>query len=287
MAKGKLKRISDYSPKRPRAVFIIVFILFMIYALSLIFPFFYIINNSLKTNYEFLTRVWYLPQKPNVENYRLIFQEYNILSMFGFTLYFAVVGTILSIFTSATMAYLLSKFKFFGSSFLFVVAITFMVIPSLGTTAAAYQLMNNLRLIDNPVLIMVTYCGPFGAYFLLLYGYFKGVAWDYAEAAKIDGAGNFTIFFRIMMPQAVAGLTAVAFMQFIGIYNDYFMPYMYLPSIQTLATGLQSLSINASNTGAYTEMFAAMAIATVPIIILFMFMQKTVINNTIAGGLKG
>ena len=106
--------------------------------------------------------------------------------------------TFLSMLSASIMAYILSKYRFIGSGLIFTLAIAFMVIPNLGTVASTYKLMSTLKLIDSLPGLLILYMGPFGSTFLLLYSYFKGISWSYAEAAKIDGAGNFTVFFRIM-----------------------------------------------------------------------------------------
>ena len=273
--------------KKAKALFIFVSVLCGIYALTLIFPLLYTFMNSFKTNGEFINSVWALPKKLNFNNYVKAFSENNILMMFFNTIFLTVCGTFLSMFSASIMAYVLSKYKFRGSGLIFTLAIAFMVIPNLGTVASTYKLMSTLKLLDSLPGLLILYMGPFGSTFLLLYSYFKSISWSYAEAAKTDGAGNFTVFFRIMLPQARAGISAVGFMVAIGVWNDYFTPFMYLPSMYTLATGLQDLSTQATNTGAYTQLFAAVIVATMPLLIIFAFLQKTIMENTIVGGLKG
>ncbi len=273
--------------KGTKTLFIIVSVLFGIYAITLVFPFLYTLNNSFKTNAEFISDVWSLPKKFNFDNYIEAFEENNLLNMFFNTIFLTACGTFLSIMSASIMAYVLSKYKFWGSSLIYTMAIIFMVIPNLGNIAATYKLMNNLGLVDSLPGLLVLYMGPFGSTFLLLYSFFKGISWSYAEAAKIDGAGNFTVFFRIMLPQARAGIGAVGFMVMIGVWNDYYTPFLYLPSMYTLATGLQDLSTQATTTGAYTQMFAAMVISIIPLLVLFACFQKTIMENTVAGGLKG
>ena len=273
--------------KKERRVFIVVSVIFFVFAFKLVYPFFYALNNSFKTNWDFIENIWNFPANPTFENYIYAFTEYDILTMFLNTMILTVGGTVISLVSSSVMAYVLSKYKFRGSSFIYTLAIIFMLIPNLGNVSATYKLLIDLKLIGNIFGVLILYAGPFGMNFLLLYTFFKGISWNYAEAAKIDGAGNFRVFFRIMLPQARAGLMTVGFMTAIGHWNDYFTPYMYLPDTQTLATGLQRLANSATLRGEYTQMFAAMIIVTLPIIIVFAFAQETIINNTIAGGLKG
>ena len=183
-------------------------------------------------------------------------------------------------------AYTLARFRFFGRNFLVVVAISAMAFPALGSGAAIYKLMVDWGLIDTWG-ILIMFGGPFGFSFLIMYSYFKGISHTYAEAARLDGAGEFLIFFRIILPMTKAALGVIIFMGIVGSWNDYYTPYMYLPETKTLATGLQAFSVNAATTGAYTPMFAAMILGTAPMVILFICMHKTIINNTVTGGLKG
>lgn len=285
MRKTKTKSLGK--SLKTKIIFSIVFCIFLIYSITLIFPFYYTVLNSFKSNAEFLDNVWKFPSQFGFSNYIKAFEENNIGQMFFNSAVLTFAGTLISMASASVMAYILSKYKFLGSGFLFTLAITFMLIPNLGTVSATYKLMVQLKLVDNLLGVLLLYGGPFGSTFLLLYSFFKGISWSYAEAAKIDGAGNFTVFFKIMLPQAKAGIIAVGFMVAIGNWNDYFTPFMYLPSMFTIATGLQDLSINATTTGAYTQMFAAMVVATIPIMIVFAFTQKIIMNNTVAGGLKG
>ena len=184
--------------KANRAIFIIVSVVCGLYALTLIFPLLYTFVNSFKTNGEFIVNVWAFPKHFNFDNYIAAFEENNILMMFFNTIFLTVCGTFSSMLSASIMAYILSKYRFIGSGLIFTLAIAFMVIPNLGTVASTYKLMSTLKLIDSLPGLLILYMGPFGSTFLLLYSYFKGISWSYAEAAKIDGAGNFTVFFRII-----------------------------------------------------------------------------------------
>ena len=112
----------------------------------------------------------------------------------------------------------------------------------------------------------------------------------YAESAKIDGAGHATIFFRIMLPLAKPSLFAVGIITFIGYWNDYYAPYMYLRNYPTLAVGIYQMSSDittGANSYDYPALFAIMTISVVPIIVLFSIFQKTIMENMVAGGIKG
>lgn len=147
--------------------------------------------------------------------------------------------------------------------------------------------MKALHLDGKIIGCIFIYSGGFGMNFMLLYSFFKNLSWTYVEAAKIDGAGDFKIFFRIIMPLAKGPIVAVTVMQLIGLWNDYLTPSIFLPEKPTLAYGLRALTEKMYQNSNYTLLFATIIVTMLPIIILFCCFSKTIMENTSIGGLKG
>lgn len=105
------------------------------------------------------------------------------------------------------------------------------------------------------------------------------------EAAQIDGAGHFRIYFGIMLPMAVPALTAVGILTGIGFWNDYFTVYMYAPGKANIAYGIQRISNEAG--ADLPQVFAAMMLSVIPVLVVFACFQKTIMQNTAVGGVKG
>ena len=104
----------------------------------------------------------------------------------------------------------------------------------------------------------------------------------------MDGAGHFTVFLKIMVPMALPAVTAIAIQGMIGIWNEYYTFYMYAPEKVTIALGLYGLQMqNQYGKISYPQLFAAMTISTIPVIVVYAFAQKFIIKNTTLGGLKG
>ena len=160
-----------------------------------------------------------------------------------------------------------------------------MLIPDLGSRSVIYKMYVDLHMIDT-WFILIQYATPFGMMFLITYSLFKTVSKTYAEAAKIDGASELRIFLQIMIPMAKGCIGMMMVVSAIGAWNDYYTPYMYLPSVKTLALGLQELTEQAQTYSNFTELYAAMVVAILPVLILFICMRDTIINNAVAGGLK-
>lgn len=269
----------------------IVFAIFVLYSISLIFPFVWCFYNSFKDNYEFFVDVWGMPKQWLFSNwvdcFSLKVDDVNLVGMFGNSIIQTVACTAISIMMSAMTAYIIAKYKFPGSGFFYSMAFVLMMIPSLGSMSATYKLYNDLNWYDTWIGIIIGSFGGFGMGFVLLYGFFKNLDWSYAEAASMDGAGHYTIFFRIMLPMALPGITSVAILSAIGVWNDYFTIYMYAPSKVTVAVGLKGLVDRTTYNANYPLLFAVLIISIIPVITVFSCFQKTIMDNTTVGGLKG
>lgn len=288
----KPRKEKIYRGKAEKIFIGIAFVIFMLYAISMIAPFVWCFINTFKTRKEFVNNIWGLPQVVTFRNWQKCFAlEYNgvnVLGMIGNSLFFSFACTIISTFFSSCTAYAISKYDFPGHKFLYIFALMLMFIPAVGAMAATYKLYNDLRIYDTYIGILIGSCSGFGTGFIYLYSFFKNLPWSYAEAAQIDGAGHYTVFLRIMMPMAMPSLSAIMILNILGIWNEYFTFYMYAPSKVTLALGLNGL-VEANKYGkvSYPELFAVMLFSVVPAVLLYTFAQKLIVNNVNIGGLKG
>ena len=274
----------------------VAFIVFLLYSLSLLFPFIWLLVNSLRsvegwgesvTYTEFLS----FPSPMAWENYREILnldiQGETLLSMFGWSVLLTVLGTIINVFFSACAAYVIAKYEFRGKKLIYALAIFAMVVPIVGTLPAQVRFMEMIHLDDSVLGVLFLYSGAFGFNFILLNASFESVSWSYAEAAQMDGASHFGIFFKVMIPMCRGPIISCCVLQAIALWNDYSTPFLFMSSHKTLAVGLQSIQYELQIYGQYPLVFAAMIISIVPVLILFACFQKKIMENTVAGGLKG
>ena len=214
-------------------------------------------------------------------------QKKTIIEMLGMTILIAGLGTLVTVFTSTAAAYVVAKYKFFGRNIIFGVVIFSLIVPIVGSLPSQMQVMRDLLHLDGTVIgCIFIYSGGFGANFLLLYSFFKNLSWTYVEAARVDGANDFVIFFRIIVPMARGPIIAISIIQLIGLWNDYQTPSIYLKDYPTLAVGLQFL-FTKMESQSYPMMFATIILAILPILIIFTAFSKTIMENTSVGGLKG
>lgn len=285
-----MKNILEKRTAPERAIFTVVFVLFTMLAISIVYPFCWLFINSLKTDFAFRQNSFALPE-------RIIFANYynamayslngnTIVNMF-FNSLINLVGIVsLGLFFSCCTAYVLSKYNFRGREFLFNLALIIMIVPTIGSTAVVYKMWNVLHIYDTYFSVFFMASSGFGTGFLLLYATFKNVSWTYAEAAFIDGSSHFRVFFEIMLPQVMPTVISILIITSIGVWNDYYTPFMYLPTKPTIAVGLYEIQSNAVTKQEYTMFFALMLISVLPIAILFVIMQNTIMENVVSGGIK-
>ncbi|WP_264229520.1 carbohydrate ABC transporter permease [Acholeplasma laidlawii] len=273
----------------------VIFIIFSVYAFTLIFPFAWMFVNSFKTNQEFFTNVWALPQSFSFRNYTSVLGynmqtsagTFNITHMFLLSVGITLAATVINTLLSTMAAYVIARYKFKGRNLLYSVALFTLIMPIVGTLPAQFRLMQNLGLYNSIIGILILYSGSFGFTFFIMHGYFKNISPTYAEAAFVDGASDFQVFLRIMLPMAKPIMISLAIIYGIGIWNDYITPSIYLKNYPTLAVGIRYLTQTMVSTGAYAEMFATMIISIVPILAIFIAFRNTIMENMVAGGLKG
>ena len=199
-----------------------------------------------------------------------------------------IVYVTVNVCSSSLLAYALSRFRFPGSKFLYSVVIFANTIPIIGSGPAAYKLAMSLNLINNPSAIWLMWASGFDFAFIVFYGYFKGISTSYSESAKMDGANNFTIFLKVIIPQIIPCLVAIAITQAISIWNNYSISMVYMRDYPNLAYGMYLFKDNsflvADSMPIY---FAAAVISCIPVIILYASTQELILTNMTTGGLKG
>lgn len=268
----------------------IAFVIIAVYSLTLLTPLYYLVNNSFKRVDDFLQNgAWVLPKTMHFQNYKdavsLAAGGVSFTGMYLNSFVLTGAGVAISTLAAIATSYALARFRFYGRNLLVAIGVGSLVFPNFGSSSVVYKLYFDLNLLDTWG-ILIQYAAPFGMQFLILYGLFVTISGSYVEAARIDGAGELRIMWQICVPMARGALGATAVILALNYWNDYYTPYMYLPSIKTLSLGLQELSASVSQLDR-PKLFAGMVIAILPLVAIFVTMRDVIISNTVAGGLKG
>lgn len=289
---NRLKKFRK-NPLGMKITFYIFFVFFLAMAVFYVFPLIWAMLNSLKTAAEFFDGSFALPKEWQFKNYVKVFTDFRYKDYFYFNMLFnslwmTLVRITVNTLSSAFLAYAVARYRFPGKELIYSMVIFASTIPIVGNGPATFKLLSSLRMINNPFLIWIAWAGAFDFAFVVFYGTFKGISRSYSESAKIDGAGNMTILFRIIFPQAWPSIMAIAITMSISAWNDYGTSMIYMSNYPNLAYGLYLFSSQSSwveNSKAIY--FAAVIISIIPVVVLYAANQKLILTNVTAGGLKG
>jgi ABC-type glycerol-3-phosphate transport system permease component len=254
----------------------------------IIIPFIWMVSTSLKPADEiFAIPPIIISPNSSLNAYVYLQEQYNILGIVKNTFVIAFSATILRLFFCALGGYGFAKFKFPGQGALFAFLLGTMVIPGVVTLVPVYIIMRDLKWIDTfwPLIIPGA-ANAFGIFFMRQY--IMSVSNELMDAARIDGAGEFTIFWRIILPIIAPGLTSLGLIFFMGSWNDFIGPLIYLKSPEhfTLPLIIRSL-IGPVGRTVYDVQMATSVISLIPLLIIFLIFQRRFVEGITAGAIKG
>ena len=291
---GRRKSPMERRSGGEKVLYIIVFIIFSLQTFTMFFVVWWLFNNSLKDPFEYsrLENSLQLPNKLLFGNYASAFKTLNagettFFEMILNSLYYTAVTSLLGSFCPAITGYVMSKYRFKGRGVIYSVAILTLTLPIVGSGAAYMKLLHNLGLYDNLLFYVVNNLSGFSSSFLIYAAFFSGVSWSYAEAAEIDGANPYQIFFKIMFPQALPVYFTYVIISAIACWNEYNMMILYMPSYLSLAAGLYTFQASATRAANYPVYFAGLIVSMIPTLIIFGAFSDKVMTSLSVGGLKG
>jgi ABC-type glycerol-3-phosphate transport system permease component len=283
----------------------ILLVVLILYSLILITLMLWGGITSLKSRSEFYSNKLWLPKGLPTEwawsNYDFVWKNFavltidslgrqiriNIYNQLANTLLFAVGGGFITTLACCIVSYCSAKFKFFFCDVLYTLVLVVMVVPIVGSTPAALKFLKATNLYDT---WLGTYLMKFsftGLYFLIFHGVFKGISQEYSEAATIDGANEYSIFFKIMLPLVSTTFYTVFLIHFVANWNDYNIALLYMPTHPTLAYGVYYMSVSNMNGLSSAPMrMVACVILALPVTIIFVAFKDKLMGNVTMGGVK-
>lgn len=285
-------------------IFIIMFIFLVLYVASMAFMLLWGLMTSVKDPFEYRYNIINFPEVWKFENYSTAFtsiqvkiqnknhefEMVGVLGMYVNTLLYAGGCAFASAFVPCITAYLCAKFPYKFSGFVVGVVVVIMALPIVGSTPSQLQLLKTLNIFDTIFSMWLLNANFYqGVYFLVLYEAFMQLPDAYSEAAKIDGASNFQVMFKIMLPMAKNAILTIFLLRLVAVWNEYQAAILFIPNKPTIAYGLYYYTFVEKKNTTYSvpmQLTGAFLICT-PILILFSFAQKRIMGNLSLGGLKG
>ncbi len=265
------------------------YITLILIAMSMLYPFFAMLNLSFVPNNEIFNQNGKLFYGPlTIENYKNVFTKIPLWQYFINSLFVAIVTTAGQVLFSALAGYAFARLKFKFRDTLFLIILITMLIPPQVNIIPLFFLMRQLHWINTyQALIVPGLFGGFGIF--MMRQYFLGMPKDLEESAKIDGCNFFEMFFKIIMPLAIPVITTLAIFTFVSSWNSFMWPLIVTntESMRTLPVGLAIFKGSFREITLWGDLLACSVICTIPVVGVFLFGKKYFINDILKGGIKG
>ena len=279
----------------------IVFTILAVYTLAMFVMLYYTVVTSLKEElFDFGKNKMGLPKEWIWENYitafSSIFKDVDngrrrvlLPEMFMYSFYYSLTAAFLRTLVPWVISYLVVKYRCWMNKILYTLVVFTMTVPIVGALPSQIQIMELLGLRNSLLFPIATNLSFLGTYFLIFYAAFKGLSNEYIEAATIDGAGQWQVMMKIVLPLTITTFGAVFLLNFIAYWNDYQTPLLYMQNYPTAAVGLFA-SGDTTGGDAMTEETIRMAgcmLLFLPIFTLFIIFKNKLMGNLTVGGIKG
>ena len=276
--------------KASKAISVFISVVIGIYCLITVILFAAVFMGSMKTNEELLTNIWGLPKSIYLENFKKVFVDDGFFRYMLNSFLVLAGGLFGAVALSTTVSYGLARFDFKGKkllTFYFMIGLMFPV--QLGIVNLS-RVVNGMKLGNSLLGIILIDSAAISMSVLILRGFYHSIPDSLSEAAKIDGAGEFTIFARVILPLLKPAMGAVIPMLAIQYWNDFFIPMVFLTRDEKKT---MPIAVMKSSLGEHTDyskmsiLFTVIAVSILPIMILYLVFSKKIIAGITAGAEKG
>ena len=244
---------------------------------------------SIKSNQDFLAGPFSLPNSPTLAPYRAVWDGLNFGVLMRNSMIYATTGSALAVLLALVPAYALSRFAVPGKSLIFVVLLTGLMLPQQTVLIPLYDTLRNLNLLDTKIGLIIVH-GVYGmpAQILMLRGFMTTIPVEIERAAQIEGATDFQVFWKVILPLSVPGILVGYTLNFIAIWKEFIFGLVFLNSEANFPVTVGMLKLNSDR---YISVFnlpaAGLVISQIPIVILFILTYRKITSGNFIGAVKG
>ncbi len=262
----------------------------VIWALLVIMPLLWMMMTAFKTDLEIFASPWQLPAVPQFSNFVRAWTTASIGKYFVNSIIVVLGSLTLTLLLSSMAAYVLARYEFRGRQlirYLFMIGLMFPIFLALVPLFFVVRDLHLLSTFHGLILVYTAYSLPFSIFFLT--SFFATLPSEVAEAALVDGASHYAIFFRVMLPMARPGLISIGIFNFLGQWNQFILPLVIVPDPEryVLSQGLAFLAIQQGYQNDWSALFAGLTITMLPVIAVYVVFQRRLEQGLTAGALKG
>lgn len=266
----------------------IVYIILIIWAISTIFPFVWVILNSFKPSVEVLQSSFSLPKEFTLQNYTKAFQNLNVLRAYKNSMIISGSVTVGVMVFSSMMAFGLTRYHFKGKKALQSLIVASLMFPVFSTIIPVFRMIVGMGLLNqNIAVILPQIAGNLSFATIVMTGFLQGIPVEMEEAAYMEGANCFQVFGKIIVPICKASLSTVAIFSFLWSYNDLFVQKIMIRDNTRFPISTLLEEISSKYGTDFGLMAASVTIIVVPVLIVYVFLQKNIIKGMTAGAIKG
>ncbi len=265
------------------------YVVLVFFALLFLMPMFWMLSTSLKPKSQWFTKdIYWIPKTTTLQNYQILLNNPTtpIVRWFINSLAIALIVTLLVVIVDAMAAYAYARMEFRGRNTIFAILLATLFMPGIMFLVPNFLTIFRLGLLNNYLgVIIPAMAGVFGVFFLRQF--FATLPKDLEEAAAIDGASQVKVFTHVALPLARPALATLAIITFLGSWNDFLWPLLILKdrALQTLPPGLRTLQ--GAYTSEYGQMMAGAVIAAVPVLLIYVLLQRYIVQSVATTGLAG
>lgn len=255
-----------------------------LYALAILLPLLIMYNSSLRSTNELFSAPLALATTPKFENYQEVLLGNNFFLFLANSVIITGGAMLLNIGLSTTAAYALARYKFKVTGTLYALFLLGLMVPLRLASLPLFILMRDMGLMDTRIALVLVYAAwRFGFSILILYGFFYTLPANLEDAGRIDGANEFQLFRRVMLPLARPGLVIAVIYNAVPVWNDFFFPLIFLRSSQKSPLPLAVANFFGEHSVQWGPLFAFLGLSILPIVLLYLAMSRYFIRGMLAG----
>jgi len=262
-------------------------LILLAYSFIVLYPIGIMLLSSVKSTREIFMDPYGWPKVIRWDNFSRAWTIANFSAFFQNSFFVSTATVAVLLFVSSMAAYVLARFEFKGNGLLYMIFISGLMLPIRLAVVPIFTMMRNVKLLDTRTSLLIVYVAsgiPFSIF--LLVNFFKTIPKEIEEAAIIDGCTPFSIYYRIMLPLIRPALATVGIYNFIGTWNDFFFPLVFLRTESKYTIPLGIMKFFGEYNNQWDMLFASLTIAIIPVIIIFLLASNQFIKGMTAGAVK-
>ncbi len=273
--------------RKQKTLKVLLYALFIFLSLIILLPMAWMINNSLKTNRELFQNSLALPAVPQVTNWVKAWES-GLYQYFGNSLLVSIISLVGILALSSLLAYGITRFQTKGGGLIFLIVLGGMALSEQVALVPLYKILKAIHIYNTYLALILPYIAfriPFTVF--LMRSYFLSIPRELEEAAIVDGYNSFQIFMKIIVPISRPVFSACAIVSLNHVWNEFLFANVFLESKKLMTIPIGLMTFKGDLRADYTGMLAGIILASLPLIILFLFMSKQFIRGLTAGAVKG